>query len=135
MMNFLFSRTLLNSGDRQKQEDESPSSTAAKGNRVKSPRQCRAHQSGGKRKGHYQRCLAMEDMEFSCDKHPLSTDFLRHPMDNAFISKHKFSGDRFNHSNTLNHWDLFFNLHIISSFFRSTIQKGELFRRQNFFSI
>lgn len=114
MMNFLFSRTLLNSGDRQKQEDKSPSSTAAKGNRAKSSRQCRAHQNGGKRKGHCQRFSAMQDMEFSCGKHPLSTDLLRHNMDNAFISIHKFYGDGVNHSNTLNHWDLFFNLHIIS---------------------
>lgn len=111
---FFFSRTLLNSGDRLTQEDESPASTAAKGEQSETPRQCRAHQSSGKRKGNCQRCSAMQDMEFSCDKHPLSTDFLRHHMDNAFISIHKFSGDRFNHSNTLNHWYLFFNLHITS---------------------
>lgn len=69
---FFFSRTLLTAGDRQEQEDESLPSTAAKGNRAKPPRQRRAHQSDRKGKGCCQKCSAMQDMEFSCNKYPPS---------------------------------------------------------------
>lgn len=117
-MILFFSRTLLNSGDRLKQEDDSSPSTAAKGEQSENSRQCRAHQSTGKWKGHCQRCSVMQDMEFLCGKHPPSTHFPRDHMDNAFISIHKFSGDRFNHSNTLNHCNLFYpSYHFLSRYF------------------
>lgn len=94
-MFYFFSGTLLISGDRQEQEDESLPSTAAMENRAKPPRQHKAHQSGGKGKGHCQKCSAIKDIGFSHNKLP-STDFLRQYMDDSPFKHNGSLGSFFN---------------------------------------
>lgn len=113
-MFYFFSETLLISGDRQEQEDESLPSTAAMENRAKPPRQHKAHQSGGKGKGHCQKHSAIKDIGFSHDKLP-STDFFRQYMDDS----------PFKHIGSLGS---FFNLH----FFLRRYFLGVSYRRVSY---